>query len=267
MLGSVLMRHCDVGTARQEADVCKREQLEEFARRERPTHVINCAAYTDVDGAEEDSEGAFAVNCEGAGNVAAVAREIGARLVHISTDYVFDGKGVRPYREEDMCAPVNVYGKSKWEGEKRVLEVMPGACVLRTSWLFGRRGKNFISSLLGRFREEEELRVVSDQWGKPTYCEDLVNAVMRLLDAEGIVHFANEGGSSRYEIAVRLLEVVKRKGISVKCRKITPVSSAEFPTPAPRPAYSVLDTSKYFSLTSIQPRSWIEAASEFFDEI
>lgn len=273
MLGSVLLKHCErngievIGTSRLEADVCDAGQLEKIALSARPTHIVNCAAYTDVDGAEADSEAAFAVNCEGAANVAAVARKVRARLVHISTDYVFDGRGTRPYREEDACGPVNVYGKSKWEGEKRVLETAPGGCVLRTSWLFGSKGKNFISSLLGRFRQVEELQVVSDQWGKPTYCEDLVKAVMSLLDVGGIVHFANEGGSSRYQIALNLLEVVKKRGLDVKCRKITPVSSAQFPTPAPRPTYSVLDTGKYYSLTAIQPRPWFEAASEFIDEI
>ncbi len=273
MLGSVLMKHCMergikvVGTSRLDADVCDEDQLEKVAITESPTHIVNCAAYTDVDGAEAKSEAAFAVNCWGAANVAAVARKVKARLIHVSTDYVFDGKARKPYSEEDKCAPVNVYGKSKWEGEQKVLEAVPEACILRTSWLFGLKGKNFISSLWGRFQQVEELQVVSDQCGKPTYCSDLARAVINLLDAEGIVHFANEGGSSRYEIALKLLEVMKQRGLRPKCKKISPVGSAQFPTAALRPTYSMLDTDKYFSLTSTRPRLWFEAADEFINEI
>ena len=184
MLGSVLLEHCRqsgieaVGTSRLEADVCQLEQLERAAAEIYPTHIINCSAYTDVDGAEKNSQAAFAVNAEGASNVALAAKEFESRLIHISTDYVFGGNGSQPYCEGDVCAPINVYGKSKWEGEKRVLEVLPNACILRTSWLFGRKGKNFISSLLSWFQQKDELQVVSDQCGKPTYCHDLAHAVM-----------------------------------------------------------------------------------------
>ena len=273
MLGSVLLEHCRkkgieaVGTSRLEADVCALEQLEQAAAEIYPTHIINCAAYTDVDGAEKNPEAAFAVNSRGAANVALVAKEFESRLVHISTDYVFDGWGSQPYREEDACAPVNVYGKSKWEGEKKVLEILPEACILRTSWLFGSKGKNFISSLLNWFQQKEELQVVSNQSGRPTYCYDLADAVMALLDAEGIIHFANEGGSSRHQIALHLLEVMKKRRMNVKCQAVLPVLSGEFPTPAIRPSFSVLDTSKYVSITSLHPRPWIEAVEEYLNEI
>ncbi len=216
--------------------------------------------------AEKNPDAAFAVNAEGAANIALVAKEIRARLVHISTDYVFNGFSQKPYREEDVCDPVNVYGKSKWEGEKRVLAYLPSACILRTSWLFGHKGKNFISSLLHWFQQKEELQVVSDQCGKPTFCRDLAEAVIALLDCEGIVHFANEGGHSRYQIALDLLEAAKEKGIALKCQRIIPVPSAQFPAPAPRPSYSVLDTNKYVHLTVIRPRPLSEAVTEFLNE-
>lgn len=272
MLGSSLLERCRakgieaVGTTRAEADVCNLEQLREKCLEIRPTHIVNCAAYTDVDGAEKDPKTAFAVNADGAANVARVASEQGIRLVHISTDYVFSGTGSEPYREEDSCAPANVYGMSKWEGEKKVLQILPSACIVRTSWLFGSKGKNFISSLLKWFQQKEELQIVFDQCGKPTYCHDLADAVLTLLGAEGIVHFANDGERSRYQIALDLLESTKLQEIPVKCRSIVPVPTAQFPTPAVRPAYSVLDTSKYSHLTSIKPRPWGEAVNEFINE-
>ncbi len=272
MLGSSLLECCRrkgieaIGTGREEADICNLERLRAKALELCPTHIVNCAADTDVDGAEKNPAAAFAVNAEGAANIALVAKENSARLVHISTDYVFNGLGLEPYREEDSCEPVNVYGKSKWEGEKRVLAHLPSACILRTSWLFGRQGKNFISSLLHWFQQKEEMQVVSDQCGKPTFCRDLAEAVITLLNCEGIVHFANEGGHSRYQIALDLLEAAKKRGIALKCQRIIPVPSAQFPTPAPRPFYSVLDTNKYVRLTAIRPRPLSEAILEFLND-
>lgn len=269
MLGSSLMQTLSqkgieaMGTTHADGDVCNLEALRAKAKEFNPTHIVNCAAFTDVDGAEDKQEAAFAINADGAANVAMVAMECQARLVHISTDFVFNGMGQRPYREEELCSPVNAYGASKWEGEKKVLEIFPNACILRTSWIFGGKGKNFISSLLTWFQQKEELRVVSDQIGRPTYAQDLADAVIALLDQEGIVHFANEGELSRYQIALDLLEMAKMQGMALKCQRILPVPSAEFPTRAVRPAYSVLDTQKYSAVTKLQPRSWNEAAMEF----
>jgi dTDP-4-dehydrorhamnose reductase len=272
VLGSSLVRACRkqglevIATGREEADICNLDSLKAKALELRPTHIVNCSAFTDVDGAEADPSATFAVNVDGAANIACVAKESEARLVHISTDYVFNGRGHQPYREEDLCGPVNIYGKSKWEGEKRVAAINPSACILRTSWLFGVRGKNLISSLLWQLQQKEELQVVFDQCGKPTYCADLAEAVIALLDFEGIVHFANEGASSRYQIALDLLEAVKARGVSLKCQSILPVLSSQFPTLAPRPCYSVLSTDKYCHYTSTKPRLWSEAVNEFFDD-
>ena len=256
MLGSALMQSCQrkeidvIGTSREESDITQSDQLISKAKQIKPTHIVNCAAYTDVDRAEKEPEIAFAINAEGAANIARVARECGARLLHISTDYVFNGIGDRPYCEEDPCSPPNQYGKSKWEGEKKVLQLFPEACILRTSWLFGQKGKNFISSLMHWFQQKQELQIVDDQRGKPTYCNDLAEAILTLLDRKGIVHFANDSEKSRYHIALELLEACKRRGISLKCQQIFPVSSDKFPTPAVRPLYSVLDTKKYTRLTN-----------------
>lgn len=144
--------------------------------------------------------------------------------------------------------------------------ILEGVCIVRTSWLFGIKGKNFISSLLQWFQQKEELQVVCDQRGKPTYCRDLADAVISLLDREGIFHFANEGERSRYQIALDLLEAAKTKGLKLKCQRILPVSSSQFSTPAARPSYSVLDTSKYFHHTTIQPRPWGLAVNEFLND-
>jgi dTDP-4-dehydrorhamnose reductase len=272
MLGSSLIRACRkkelevIATGREEADVCKLDLLKAKAWELRPTHIVNCSAFTDVDGAEKDPSAAFAVNADGAANIAFVAQESEARLVHISTDYVFNGLGDQPYREEDPCGPINVYGKSKWEAEKRVAAIIPSACILRTSWLFGAQGKNLISSLLWQFQQKEELRVAFDQCGKPTYCADLAEAVIALLDFEGTIHFANDGARSRYQIALDLLEAAKSRGFSLKCQNILPVPSSQFPTLAPRPCYTVLSTDKYCHYTSTRPRLWNEAVNEFFDD-
>jgi dTDP-4-dehydrorhamnose reductase len=269
MLGSALVQSClnkriDItGTSRQEANILQFDALSSMAAHIRPTHMVNCAAYTDVDGAEREPQLAISVNTEGAGNIARVARGCAAHLIHISTDYVFNGNGTQPYVEEDLCAPSNQYGRSKWEGEKRVLEILPDACILRTSWLFGTKGKNFISSLMSWFQQKEELQVVFDQRGKPTYCYDLAEAVLTLLNASGIVHFANEGERSRYQIALDLMEASKEREIPLRCQRIIPVPSSQFPTPAVRPAYSVLNTNKYFHLTNIKPRPWGEILNDY----
>lgn len=266
MLGSTLVDLLGseaIGTTRQEADVADREQMLSFARAIRPTHIINCAAYTDVDGAERESARAFAVNADGAANAAEAAKSVGAHLVHVSTDYVFPGSGTRPFVEGDLCAPPNSYGVSKWEGEKRVLEISPEACIVRTSWLFGKKGKNFISSILNWVQTKEQLKVVFDQCGSPTYCPDLAQAILSLLDAKGIVHFANTGALSRFQIALDILEAAKAQGIPVKCERVNPVPSAEFPTLAVRPSYSVLGTEKYYQMTNKRPRPWAEVVNEF----
>lgn len=271
MVGSSLLKQFQeqgvevIGSTRQEADICNREDLQTKAFELKPTHLINCAAITHVDAAETDAKTSYAVNAEGAANAAHVAKQCGARLVHLSTDYVFDGKASVPYREEDLCAPINIYGKSKWEGEKKIMAILPQACILRTSWLFGLKGKNFVSSLLRLFQEKEELEVACDHTSKPTYCEDLARAVITLLDFEGVIHFANATPLSREHIASSLLELVKKRGLKTKCRAILPVSSARFSVVAPRPFYTVLDTSKYVRATSIFPRPWSEVIEEYLD--
>jgi dTDP-4-dehydrorhamnose reductase len=269
MLGSALLAFLKkekieaVGTSRSEADVTQMTQLVKMHRLIQPTHIINCTAFTNVDGAESNAAEAFAVNVEGAVNLALLAKSSGDRFIHVSTDYVFDGKKQSPYVEEEACSPINQYGKSKREGELKILQMYPKACIVRTSWLFGSKGKNFISSILQWLKEKEELMVVTDQSSRPTYCHDLARAIILLANAEGIVHFANDGVRSRFQIAEDVLQAAHALGFPVKCRKIIPVPSSQFPTPAARPEYTALDTSKYYQLTRQQPRSWNEILNEY----
>ncbi len=271
MLGSALLRSCQkkgieaIGTSRIEANITDLTHLQKISLKIRPTHIVNCAAFTDVDGAESQSEAAFAINAQGAGHAASVARQSQAHLVHVSTDYVFSGQGTRPYLEDDACAPINTYGKSKHQGEMRVLETLPTACILRTSWLFGSQGKNFISSIFKWLQERDAVQVVVDQCGRPTFCPDLADAILTLLNAEGIFHFANTGERSRYQIACDVRDKALALGYPLKCREIMPVPSSQFKTPAMRPTYSVLDTTKYTHLTKHTPRSWDEVANNFFN--
>jgi dTDP-4-dehydrorhamnose reductase len=268
MVGTALLDICKnrgisvVGSSRAGCDICNRGALQSFAAKVQPTHLINCAAYTDVDGAESHEKEAFAVNAAGAENVACVARDVGARCIHISTDYVFGGGVIRPYCEEDVCSPINVYGESKLEGERRVLSRMPEALIVRTSWVFGASGKNFISSFLSRLCKETCIKAVSDQEGKPTYCYDLAEALLELCEVSGVVHFANGGGGSRYSIARELLDCARSLHLPVTCEQILPALSADFPTKAVRPHYSVLDTTKYTQLTGKEPRHWTSAFKE-----
>ncbi len=273
MLGSCLSSHCEkkqipyVATSREQADIEDLNALFSFARQCLPTHVINCAAYTDVDGAEQNSQRAFAVNAIGAHNMAIAAKDIGAKFIHFSTDYVFDGSATIPYSETDHCNAVSVYGRSKWEGERSVLEAYPEACVIRTSWLYGMKGKNFISSILHWLNQKESIQIVADQCGRPTFAQDLAEAVFDLLDQKGIVHFANEGAVSRYQMALDIYEEAKSRGMAIKCHQIEPVKSCHFPTPANRPLYSVLNTKRYTQMTGKMPRPWKEAMGTYLDHV
>lgn len=270
LLGKALISLCEkrsisyVSTTRQEVDIEDRNQVVSYALKMQPTHIINAAAYTNVDGAEKEKDKAFAVNAWGAEHVAYAACVAKARCIHVSTDYVFDGAQSEPYFERSICRPLNVYGMSKWEGEKRVLAIDTEACIVRTSWLFGGEGKNVASMLWSWLQEKERLQVVEDQCGRPTYSDDLAQAVLDLLEYGGIIHFANEGVTSRYQMACDMRSWMLKRGKYVRCQVIEPVASSLFPRPAQRPAYSVLDTSRYQQYLGKQPRPWIEALEECF---
>lgn len=240
-------------------------ELAEF----RPDLVINCAAYTAVDKAEEEAETAYGVNGSGAENLAVVCRELESKLIHISTDFVFDGKKNRPYNENDTPNPLSVYGKSKLEGETKIQEVTDRYLIVRTSWLYGQAGGNFVKTIIRLAKEREELGIVFDQVGTPTYTADLAAGIIELIDKDvrGIYHFSNEGVCSWYDFAYEVISNLREKGEIMKLKRLKPILSKEYPTPAARPPYSVLDKSKYKTSTSNDIPHWRDGLRRFFDEL
>ena len=248
MLGTDVVRaahaanHEVVALARADLDVRRSYLVRRMLDRERPDAVINCAAWTDVDGAEADEEAATELNGRAAGIVAAAAADVGAAIVHPSTDYVFDGTARDPYLESHPTSPINAYGRSKLAGEYVVAEANPRHFVVRTSWLFGSAGRNFVETMLGLASAGGPVLVVRDQVGCPTYTGHLAEALVRLLDGEshGLHHIAGQGECSWFEFAN---EIFERAGVETRAMSCT---SDEFPRPAPRPAYSVLRTEREY---------------------
>jgi dTDP-4-dehydrorhamnose reductase len=234
---------------RNELDITDRAKVMETISDIRPKVVINAAAYTDVDGCEDNQELAFAVNGYGPGYIAEACSSTGAKLVHFSTDYVFDGSK-KEYLESDTTNPINVYGKSKLLGEQLISENMDYFRIIRTSWLFGLNGKNFVDTMFRLSEEMECVRVVSDQYGKPTYTYDLAAKTREILEKEaGIYHITNEGVCSWYEFASAIID------------NVSPCSSAEFPRIAKRPTYSVLLNTKTKPM-----RHWKAALNDYLKE-
>ena len=233
--------------------------VERAVARERPDWIVNCAAYTQVDRAEAEPETAQRVNAMGPANLAHAARGAGARLMQISTDYVFDGRATRPYREDDPVGPLNVYGRTKLAGEQAVRDILPRAhLIVRSQWLFGEGGPNFVATILRLARERSELKVVNDQHGRPTYAADLAVALWKLIacDARGTVHCANEGEATWFDVARAAIAAAGLK------TSVVPCTTAEMPRPAPRPAFSVLDCGRYQRIVGSLLRSWQPALFE-----
>ncbi len=225
-----------IALSSKDADLRDPSRLRAVIRGSRPEWIILAAAYTDVDGCESNRDLAFGVNTQGAIHVAQAARETGSRLIFLSTDYLFDGTKASPYEASDPRNPISVYGESKAQAEERLLEILPDVCIVRTSWLFGPGGQCFPAMILKIAAERPEIAVVNDQRGCPTFTPDLASTLAQLCrkSARGIVHATNSGDCTRYDFAT---EIVRMAGLSTVIR---PVTSATFPRPARRPAYSVL---------------------------
>ncbi|WP_333896530.1 dTDP-4-dehydrorhamnose reductase [Mixta calida] len=220
-----------------ELDITDRAAVERIVRRFRPQVIMNAAAYTAVDKAEIDRIRAMKINAIGPENLARAAREVGAQLIHISTDYVFDGSKTTPYIESDLPCPINFYGLSKWEGEKRVQAILPQAIIIRTSWVFSEYGNNFVKTMLRLAQTHETIRVVNDQRGCPTYAGDLAQAMIALAaepEAAGIYHYCGDKAVSWYEFAQAIFSL---RG---SAPQLVPISSQEYITTAPRPGNSAL---------------------------
>jgi len=252
-----------ITTNHRGADITDLEAVSDIIRIQKISHVINCAAYTNVDQAENEQKKAYEVNALGTHNLGIAGRRHGARIIHFSTDYVFDGRGRIPYSEEDLLCPIGAYGISKMVGEVKLLEEHADACIIRTSWLFGHSGKNFVDTMLRLMAEKEELKVVADQIGRPTSCADLAQATLKLLDEEGIFHFANTQETSWHKFAEEIYKQAKALDFDLRVKKIHPITTHEYPTLAKRPAYSTLNTNKVEEQLGYSIRPWQEALQEY----
>jgi len=250
-----------IGLGSNDADIRDPEQVRRALENARPDWIVLAAAYTNVDGCESNRELAFAVNCQGAVNVAQSARQVGARLLFLSTDYVFDGTKTSPYETGDPRAPRSVYGHSKAEAEVQLLRILPECCIVRTSWLFGVGGKCFPDTILKLAASRPELEVVNDQRGSPTYARDLANAIIQLCrkNAEGIVHVTDGGDCTWFEFA---REIIAIAGLSTSVR---PTSSDKFVRPAERPKYSVL-SARSLNALGIEMAPWQDALRRYMEE-
>jgi dTDP-4-dehydrorhamnose reductase len=247
-----------VGLSSKDADIRDPQQVSNAVQRTRPDWIVLAAAYTDVDGCESNRELAFDVNCHGAVNVARAAKKSGARMLLLSSDYVFDGTGNTPYEVNDQQAPRSTYGRTKAEAEIQVRELIPDACIVRTSWLFGEGGKCFPDTILRLAASRSEIDVVDDQRGCPTYAADLAQAIAQLCqqDARGIVHATNRGNCSWFEFA---REIVGRAGLTTI---VKPTTSDKFVRPAERPKYSVLSSSSLEKYAITMP-DWHDALNRY----
>ena len=268
MLGQDLVKVLErffevVALGRDELDISLYNNVKKVLKEVSPQVVINAAGYTDVDACERKSRLAFAVNGEGAKNLARATSVLKAKLVYISTDYVFDGKKETPYSEEDQPNPLNVYGESKLMGERYVQKFADDYLIVRTQWLFGPGGRNFVDTILDLSQDRERIEVVDDQVGSPTYTLDLSRAILTLLEKDlwGVFHVSNSGSCSWYEFAKEILAQVGRDTI-----QLVPISSADLTRPARRPLYSVLSNENLHKEAGLAMRPWQEALRDYLRE-
>jgi dTDP-4-dehydrorhamnose reductase len=266
-LGRALVRLAEaagrpvVALSRAELDLSAPEDLRRAVRQHAPGAVVNAAAYTAVDRAETEPDLARAVNAEAPAALAAACAEAGIPMAHVSTDFVFDGTNLRPYREDDPIRPLSVYGRTKAEGEAAVRERLAEHLIVRTSWVFAPAHTNFVTTIARLARERATLQVVADQWGSPTPADALARALLLALDRApasggwGTYHYGGEPPTSRFGLAEAVVEALRRRGLAA-CERLEPVSSDAFPAPAARPARAVLDSSRLRERLGIEPPDW-----------
>jgi dTDP-4-dehydrorhamnose reductase len=265
MLGSELFGrlsagHEVTGKDMDDFDIVSEEACRRVIVEAEPDVVINAAAYTDVDGSEKAKELCFAVNADGVKNIALACRPTGIKIVHFSTDYVFDGTKDTPYREEDVCRPLNVYGEAKLAGEKNLQRYSEHFLLIRTAWLYGKQGKNFVKTIMDKAREVGRLEVVDDQKGSPTYAKDLAAAVERMLAGShtGIFHVTNRGTCSWYDFTLKIMAYAGISDVSVM-----PLNSGQLNRPAARPLNSTLNCTRFIEATGKTMRFWQLALQDF----
>lgn len=277
-----------MGVGRQQLDLTQPERIQQIIDEVSPDLIVNAAAYTAVDKAESEVELAYAINATAPRQIAEAAQRRNAALIHISTDYVFDGQKNTPYLETDATNPVSVYGKTKLAGEEQILQVHQQDpnfryAILRTAWVYGTRGKgNFVKTMLRLGAEREEVRVVADQVGTPTWAADIAVAITDLstqflqpaadlssemTDLSGIYHFTHCGVASWYDFAVAIFEEAKSLGVALKLQRVIPITTPEYPTPAQRPAYSVLSNRKIQPLLKAPVPQWRQGLRQMLTEL
>lgn len=260
-LGKELQRICHTLTgyefiffSKADMPVNQFEMVRHIFNTLKPAYCINCAAYTAVDKAEEEKDLAFEINGEAVGVLAAICLEHETKFIHISTDYVFDGKGDKPYLESDETSPVNAYGASKLKGEEEAFRYNPDSLIIRTSWVYSEFGKNFVKTILRLMADKNSISVVNDQFGSPTYAADLADAILNIIQypewKPGIYHYSNEGAITWFDFANAIKEIARTN------TEINPITTAEFPTLALRPVYSVFDKQKIQDSFGIKLKDW-----------
>lgn len=256
-LSSLLENHQFIFVGQNDLDITDADAVNNFFSKEKYTAVINCAAYTAVDKAETEKEIAFKVNANGAGNLAVACKQVNAKFIHFSTDFIFDGTNSVPYKEEDKSNPLSVYGESKLTGEEQVLLNNPDTILIRASWVYSSFGNNFVKTILKLCKERESLNVIYDQTGTPTYARDLAAAVLKIVQSKewkpGIYNYSNEGVASWYDFAVAIRDIAGLR------TKILPIETSQYPTPAERPKYSVLNKKKIKETFGLEIPYWRES--------
>ncbi|MDP2791066.1 MAG: dTDP-4-dehydrorhamnose reductase [Rectinemataceae bacterium] len=259
-----------VGSDR-EVNILDTASLRDFVRLHSPDWIVNCAAYTSVDKAEDEPEICRRLNVEGPANLGRVAAETGASILHLSTDYVFSGDASEAYREEDAIGPTGVYGHTKAEGEAALRATCPSAVILRTAWLYGKFGPNFVYTMLRLMRQKERIGVVADQRGSPTWTRDLVKAILAIILSPqhryGIYHYTGKGETTWWEFAQAIRDEGLKTGLLTRPCEIRALTTAEYPTKARRPAYSVLSKEKIARDYGIVPPDWSTSLADFVREL
>ena len=254
----------------REVNILDPEAIAGFTEGKKIEWIVNCAAYTAVEKAEDEVELCSRLNIDGPENIARAALALGARLIQISTDYVFDGSSTRPYREDDPVAPIGVYGRTKAEGEARVRAACPDHIILRTAWLYGTHGPNFVNTMLKLMRERDKIGVVADQRGTPTYAADLASAILSILRSPqpvyGTFHFTDLGETTWHEFAVAIRRLGREHGLLPHDCAIDPLTTAQYPTKVRRPAYSVLSKEKIVEAYGLKIPKWEESLQIYIGE-
>ena len=260
-----------IAVARPEVELAQPETIKCLVEQWKPQIIINAAAYTAVDKAESEPELANKVNALAPQVLSEEANKSQALLIHISTDYVFDGKSNRPYQENDLTNPLSIYGETKLAGEQAISSICSNYLILRTAWVYGSGGKsNFVKTMLRLGSQKSELKVVSDQIGSPTWATDIAQTIAMLITKDqpksGIYHYTNSGVASWYDFAVAIFEEAKLLGFPLNIERVVPIPTSEYPTPATRPSYSVLDCTKISSLMESYPPHWRESLRKMLKE-